>query len=577
MANLSALRTAGRLAEVLWRRPNRWRSIGLLVTVIGLNLGLVAVALLLTYWQLAFYDALEARDWAAFVSLLLSVHRTASGSLVVGFLPLLSAFVLLTVYSLYLKQALQIRWRRWLTEALVERWLARRSYHLMKLGIGSVDNPDQRIAEDVALYVEGALTLGIGLLRAIVSLISFVVVLWALSSAVAIAGLAVPGGLVWCALLYAAAGTAVTHFLARSLSQLNGQRQRHEADFRSGLIRVREHAEGIAAHSGEPCERAGLLGLFEAVAVNWQCIMAVTKRMTLFTALHGQVALVLPLVIVAPAYFAGSLSLGGMFQTASAFVQVQAALSWIVENYGPVAEWTAAAGRLRDLAGALEEASRHGGGATVTGGSREALVATALTVDLPDGRHLVEADRLELAAGRNVVISGPSGAGKSTLLRALAGLWPFGSGIVRVPEGRLMLLPQRPYLPPGTLRHVLAYPAPEASYPDRAIRRLLQELGLERLANLLDLQADWSSRLSGGEAQRIALARALLHRPDWLMLDEATANLDPASEALFYRALETHLPAATLISVAHRRSSGASTERTLHVARGTVSDRENEA
>src|SRR5689334_8901281 len=153
MANLSALRTAGRLAEVLWRRPNRWRSIGLLVTVIGLNLGLVAVALLLTYWQLAFYDALEARDWAAFVSLLLSVHRTASGSLVVGFLPLLSAFVLLTVYSLYLKQALQIRWRRWLTEALVERWLARRSYHLMKLGIGSVDNPDQRIAEDVALYV----------------------------------------------------------------------------------------------------------------------------------------------------------------------------------------------------------------------------------------------------------------------------------------------------------------------------------------------------------------------------------------------------------------------------------------
>lgn len=566
------LAAAWSLASPFWRSSQRWPAIGLLAGIVAMNLGLVAISVLLTYWQNAFYNALGAKDWSAFIDLLLAWHVMPNGDVTPGFGPLLAVFVLLTVYALYLKQALQLRWRRWTTERHLERWLAGRSYYLMSLGVGGADNPDQRIAEDIDLFVESTLTLGVGLLRALVTLVSFVILLWSLSDTITVLGFAIPGYLVWLALLYAGAGTILTHFVSRPLIELNFVRQRAEADFRFSLVRLRENAESIAFYAGETSEKQGLTQLFSAIVTNWHALMSVTKRMTFFTSTYSQAALVFPLAIVAPAYFAGRMPLGGIFQTASAFVQVQTALSWIVENYARIAEWNATVSRLHGFLQAVEKAERFAGGPAIVAGTGERIAAEGLTVSLPDGRRLLDAATLSIAPGESVLLTGSSGAGKSTLLRVLAGIWPFGNGTVRLPEGRRMFLPQKPYMPSGNLRRVVSYPEAEAHYGDAAILATLRTVGLDHLTGLLDIRDNWSARLSGGELQRIALARALLFRPDWLILDEATANLDHDSEDLFYTLIETHLPQTTLLSVAHRSRARQSHKRIVNLSNQALSE-----
>ena len=568
---MRALREALALAAPFWRSAERGKAWGLLGVVVALNLALVAMAVLLSYWNREFFNALEARDAAQFQALLFGLAETDSGRMP-GFAWIAAAYIAIAVYALYLRQALQIRWRRWITENLLEQWLEGRAYYRLSLEDAGADNPDQRLADDARLFVDETLTLGLGLMRSVVTLLSFLVVLWTLSGAVTLLGVTVPGYLVWVAILYAVLGTWLAHRIGWPLVRLNFQQQKVEADFRYALVRFRDSAEGVALHRGEREEQATLAARFEALMRNWWAVMVATKRLTFFTAGYTQVATVFPFVVAAPGFFAGRIPLGGLTQTASAFGEVQGALSWIVDNYAPLTAWRATVTRLTGFRAALEAAraaSARGEGVVAVPGEAGVLRVEGVTLALPDGRVLIEGASFEVRAGERVLITGASGSGKSTLFRAIAGVWPFGSGTVRLPAGGAALfLPQRPYLPLGTLRRVLAYPAAAEGFSDAQLRAALDDAGLGHLSGRLDAEEPWAQRLSGGEQQRVALARALLNRPAWLFLDEATASLDAAMERRFYELIAERLPDAAVVSIAHRPAVAG-----FHTRRLVVEDR----
>lgn len=549
------LRDAWALAAPYWRSEERGRAFLLLGVVVGLNLALVAMSVLLSFWNREFFNALEARDAAQFSALLFSWAETDSGPMP-GFAWIAALYILVAVYALYLRQALQIRWRRWITARMVDAWLAERAHYRLSLDPRGADNPDQRVADDARMFVDETLALGLGLMRSVVTLLSFILVLWGLSASVTAA---VPGALVWVALLYAGLGTALAHLIGRRLARLNFNQQRVEADFRYALVRFRDGGEGVALHRGEAEEKAGLLARFRAVMENWWALMVATKRLTFFTAGYTQVAIVFPYVVAAPAFFAGRIPLGGLTQTAGAFNEVQGALSWIVDNYAALTEWRATVARLTGFRVALEAArAQDGQGVQALPGPAGAMQLVGVTIALPDGRVLLSDVNTEIRQGERVLVTGPSGSGKSTLFRALAGIWPFGAGRVLVPEGaRALFLPQRPYLPLGTLRRALCYPAAADAQEDAAAREALEAVGLAHLIPRLDEEDAWAQRLSGGEQQRLQWARALLNRPDWLFLDEATASLDAPMEQRLHEELLRRLPGVTLVSIAHRPALGA--------------------
>ena len=555
---MRALGDARRLTAPYWRSEERGRAWLLLLAVIGLNLGLVALNVVLSYWGREFFNALQERDAATYWQLMLSWRVTESGTMP-GFAAIATVYVLVAVYQLYLRQALQIRWRAWVTQRQLSAWLADRAYYQVALANGAgtgIDNPDQRIAEDIRLFVDDSLTLGLGLMRSVVTLFSFVIVLWSLSGPLEVWGVSIPGYMVWAALLYAVAGTWITHLIGRRLIGLNFAQQRAEADFRFSLMRLRENAEGVALHGGEAEEKAGLLARFGTLMGNWWQIMVATKQVTFFTSGYNQAAVVFPYIVAAPAYFAGRSQLGELTQTAGAFTEVQQALSWIVDNYRSLTEWRATVERLTGFSQALEAARWNATlGVHVARGPGDGLVLRDVTLALPDGRVLLEHGALNVAPGERVLVTGASGSGKSTLFRAIAGIWPYGSGEVALPEGaRPLFLPQRPYLPLGTLRHALCYPGTVAQFGDAEVRAVLEDVGLGALAPRLDEVDAWGQRLSGGEQQRVAVARALLLKPDWLFLDEATASLDGESEARLYGLLVERLPGTAMVSIAHREA-----------------------
>ena len=560
----STLATVWRIAAPYFRSEDKWAGRGLLAAVISIELALVLIDVLLNQWNNRFYNALQEKNWDGFVR-------------EIGVFSLLATFyIALAVYQLYLNQWLQIRWRRWLTSRYLGEWLQGANHYRMQLQGDAADNPDQRITDDVKMFVEQTLSIGIGLLSSVVTLASFVVILWGLSAAAPLhifgSEFAIPGYLVWGALIYAIFGTALTQWIGSPLVNLDFQQQRFEADFRFNLVRVRENSEQIALLQGESAERQRLSERFNRVVENWYGIMSRTKRLTAFTASYSQAAVIFPYVLVAPAYFADKIQLGGMMQTASAFGSVQKALSFFVSIYRTLAEWRAVVARLDGFEMAIASAATLATGAAsidvVSKAGSDKIDLERLLVRLPSGTPLVSADKFSILGNERTLVTGPSGAGKSTLFRAIAGIWPFGSGSIAIPaKAKLMMLPQRPYFPVGSLHAAIVYPAEASAFSSDQVRDALIAVGMPQLVSQLEEEAHWNRMLSLGEQQRLGLARALLHAPQYLFLDEATASLDEASEAALYRLLEKKLPATTIVSIGHRSTLEAFHQRNVEFTR----------
>ena len=555
------VRDTWQLARPYYASEEKWSAWGLLLAVLALRLMLVGMTVILNFWNREFFNSLQNKDWGAFFDLLYLYRSTPSGFMP-GFCEIAAVYILVAVYFTYLSQWLQIRWRRWLTVRYLDEWLADRAYYRISLttdraAVGT-DNPDQRIAEDIRDFVGNTLTLGISLLANIVTLVSFLGILWSLSGSVTLFGIAIPGYMVWVALAYAILGTWLTHLVGRPLASLRFRQQRVEADFRYSLVRVRENMEGIALYSGEAEEKTILNHRFSGVIGNWWGIMQRTKMLNALTAGYEQVAVIFPFIVAAPRFFSGQIPLGGLTQTAGAFGRVQDALSWFVNQYAELAQWHAIVERLMTFHRAIIVArAAFGTGIELADSPDGSVRLRDFTLALPNGMQLLADADLAFEPGRSVVITGRSGSGKSTLFRALAGIWPFGHGRVQRPAASCLFLPQRPYIPLGTLRHVVAYPQKPQDLKREEIVSALEDVGLPGLVPQLDQDANWAQQLSGGEQQRVALARALLAKPDWLFLDEATASLDPDAETQLYRVLKERLPHTTIVSIAHRPSVAA--------------------
>jgi vitamin B12/bleomycin/antimicrobial peptide transport system ATP-binding/permease protein len=549
----STIATIWRLSMPYFRSEDRWPGRILLAGVIAMELSIVALQVILNLWYNRFYNTLQDRDWNGFVRAILF------------FCVLAAIYTVVAVYQTYLNQWLQIRWRRWMTQTYLRQWLSAANHYRMQLLGDAADNPDQRIADDLRLFVGSTLTLGTGLLNAIVSFCSFVVILWSLSEQAPLhlfgGSFDIPGYLVWAAIVYAIIGTALTHLIGWRLIPLNFQQQRFEADFRFNLMRTRENSEQIAALGGEAAERERHLGRFGPVIDNWLAIMQRTKTLTFFTASYGQASVIFPYIVVSPAYFAGAMQLGGLMQTGAAFRSVQEALSYFIASYRDIAEWRAVVDRLSGF----EDAIEAGRAIALTPPTIEVVqrsgasfVANRLDVRLPAGEPIVAAEHLAFPPGDRVLVTGPSGAGKSTLFRAIAGIWPFGSGRVTTPaDAKVMLVPQRPYFPVGPLAAAVAFPAKVGIFDDARVAEALLAVGLPHLVARLGEEAHWNQVLSLGEQQRLAIARALLHAPNYLFLDEATASLDEAAEAALYHLLQDRLKGTAIISIGHRSTLGA--------------------
>jgi len=551
MANFrSSARNFTSIATPYFRGDDRWPGRILLVSVIALQLFQVWLNVKFNSWYNTFYNALQNKDWNVFI------YQLGVFSI------LAAAFIVTAVYQLYLQQWLQIRWRRWLTKRYLGRWLEQGTHYRMRLKDDQADNPDQRIADDIRQFINSSLDIGIALLGSIVTLVSFVVILWNLSAATPLMigskSFEVPGYLVWAALIYAIIGTWVTHLVGRPLVKLNFDQQRYEADFRFSLVRLRENAEQVTLLSGEEAEEGRLRDRFANVVRYWYGIMHRTKRLTFLTAGYNQVAIIFPFLVVSPVYFFGAMTLGGLMQVASAFGQVQSSLSFFVTAYTNIADWKAVLDRLAgfeasiDWARGLDQTAPR---VELISDGGDALHVEDLAVSVPSGQEIVRVKDFSIELGERVLVTGPSGSGKTSLFRALGGVWPFGEGSIRIPKGaNLLVLPQRPYLPLGTLRGALAYPGPENSFTPKEIDEVIDAVGLSDLRDELDVTAYWADKLSGGEQQRLSIARALLQKPDWLFLDEATSALDEPAESELYRLLLTRLPNAAIVSIGHRSS-----------------------
>jgi putative ATP-binding cassette transporter len=558
MRNIAALmRDATRLTLPYFQRSDeRWVARLILLGIIALALTVVGGTVLINFWYGQFYDALQNKNLDGFVRLLLWYRWDGKNGFMPGFVPIVTPLVPIAALQSYMQQLLQIRWRQWMTNEFLGDYLADRAYYTIGLtrsqGDLGTDNPDQRIAEDIRDFTQTTIDLGISFISRTTSLFNFAVILWTLSGATRILGVTIPGYMFWGAVFYAIVGTWLTHLVGKPLVPLNFLQQKAEADFRFALVRFRENSEGVALSGGEREERGVLGGRFGEVTRNWFRLMQRRFRLNLLTDTYEQAAVIFPFILGAPRYFSGQIELGGLMRIVSAFGQVQRSLSWFVVTYDSLATWRATVNRLTSFQAAItvaREMSHHGPAIVPDHG---AISLRGADITLPDGQSLLQHPDLVLQPGRSVAIAGRSGAGKSTLFRAISGIWPFGSGRIERGPGTYLFLPQRPYIPLGTLRHAVTYPSAADAFAEPDLRQALVDAGLPSLADRLDEDQPWAQTLSGGEQQRLAVARALLLRPDWLFLDEATSSLDPESEAQLYTAIRQRLPDTTVISIAHR-------------------------
>ncbi len=566
-----------------FQSEEKWKARGLLAAIVALNLGAVYMLVQINDWNRVFYDALQNKD--------ADVFWTQLGR----FTYLAFAFIIIAVYKFYLTQLLQMRWRAWMTTFYLKRWLGNHAFYRMELARyagtanavaneanetsdathdaaenalnapseSNPDNPDQRIQEDVNQFTSYTVSLTMGLMNALVTLVTFTGILWGLSGnfAFTLGGTSfdIPGFMVWAAILYCLVGSVITHYIGRPQIKLNFNQQRLEADFRHHMIRVREYSESIALDKGETVERGQLDMRFSKVLGNYLALIKSQKNLIWFTVGFGQAAVVFPFIVAAPRFFSGAIQLGQLMQISSTFSRVQDSLSWFVDNYSTLASWRATTDRLtsfEDSFKALDNANN-----SLQSTHSTALDVPDLTLALPNGAVLLAHARLQAKPGDSILLQGPSGSGKSTLFRAIAGIWPychFASGTLARPANA-MFIPQRPYFPNGPLRDALAYPEPAASYSDIDLKQALVDALLPELTNRLDESDAWGQKLSGGEQQRLAIARVLLKKPAWVFADEATSALDAAAEDTLYKRL-TALVQSTkgaIISIAHRPSVAA--------------------
>lgn len=522
-----------------------------------INQAQVGISVRLSFFNRDWFNAVQEKDSAKFWSLLYTV-----------FLFWAVIYITSAVIEYVLQSRLMINWRRWLTAHYISDWLDEGSHYRMALVGNPADNPDQRIADDVDMFISRTYSFSISLLSSTSSLVSFSIILWTISANFTIPGteLAIPGFLFWVACLYSGIGTLVTHLIGRRLIGLYFNQQKFEANFRFSLARLREYAEQIALLKGEPTERSLLMGRFGDVIDNFLSIVSLRKVLMAFTAFYGQISPFIPYIVAAPFYFIGKIQLGVLTQTASAFGRVEGSLSYFIDAYASVADYLAIVGRLKSFDMSIATARRHSRTHGLAEGGIERRVGNGpdfqvdhLALAVPQGGVIANAT-LTVRPGEHVLITGPSGSGKSTLMRALSGVWPYGSGVVTIPDAaHVMLLPQKPYVPQGTLRDAITYPALGGTFSDADLMAVLKQVGLERLAPALDETENWTQRLSGGEQQRLSMARALLARPDFLFLDEATSAMDEDSEAKLYAVVKSALPNTTLLSIGHR-----STLRAMH-------------
>jgi putative ATP-binding cassette transporter len=550
-----------RLVRIYWASPDAHRGLLLLAGAISLELGTVYGNLRLADAERRIMDAVQDKQPTAFFAAMALFAAVSAG------------FVLVSAYRIYLRQLLEIRWRRGVTADYVDQWMSGRAYCQVQLHGEQVDNPDQRIAEDIRDFAASALGLSLSLLAAVATLVSFGGLLWNLSGVWALplgARLVhVPGALLWVALLYAALSTLLTHVVGRRLVPLNFDRLRYEADFRYALMRFRDNLEVVTLSHGEPLERRNALARFQNVILNWWQLIAAQRRLSVFTGLVGQANGAVPLLVAAPSFFAGLITLGTIAQIRFAYGQVSGALTWFVYAYQEIARWRANIERLSTFTEVMDETDRdlQRSHIRIAPAETPALRLADLKLQTCDGHPLIDAVSAAVKAGERVAITGPSGSGKTILLRAIAGLWPFGSGRIDVPaHARMLFVPQHPYLPLGSLRTVISYPAPEGTFSDARIREVLGLLGLERLATRLDDTLPWDQQLSPHEQQRLAMARVLLNEPDWVFLDKATSALDEELEKRVYALLAERLPHMTVITVVQRPEVAAYHDRRWTIA-----------
>ncbi len=532
--------------------------LGLLATLlisflVVLNQAQVGISVRLSFFSRDFYDAIQNKNADVFwyqLIFVFSVWATVS--------------VVANLIEMVADSTLRIRWREWMANSYSRRWLDKSVHYRMMLAGDGTDNPDQRISEDTRAFLNQTYSFSITLLSQVSVLVSFSIILWTIPVNITIPGteIVVPGFIFWMSLIYATAATWITHLIGRPLIKLDFEQETREANFRFSLARLREYSEQIALMAGERSERQALAQRFGDIVSNFYQLLWRRLKLTSFTLSYNQANVVVPFVLLAPYYFSGKITVGILMQVAQAFGRVEGAMSFFINSYQSIAAYLAAINRLTTFESAIARASETGGEGQINVKQAKSphVAIPDLQLGLPDGRRIVQVSDLTFKAGESVLLTGPSGSGKSTLFRALSGIWPYGDGTISVPEqAKVMLLPQRAYLPLGSLRKALTYPELDGAYGDAALNAALAAASLPKLVGRLDDEEPWGQVLSLGEQQRLAVARALLAKPDWLFLDEATASLDEKLEANIYAAIKRELPGTTMISIGHR-----STLRDLH-------------
>ncbi|MCC2644325.1 MAG: transporter ATP-binding protein [Burkholderiales bacterium] len=531
------------LARPYWTGPDKYKATALITVVIIFNLLMVATSVVFNKWNNAFYNTLQNFDKVKFYQLIIKFCFIAIFSITCA------------VLAYYFRKILEIRWRRWLTAYYLDKWFQSKAYYKTKFLSQVSDNPDQRISDDINSFIVLVMELSLGLINAIVTLCSFSVILWTLSGSLKFMlsyyHIVIPGYMLWVAILYALIGTYITFKIGRPLIKLDYQQQAYEADFRFGLMRIREHSENIAFYNGETQEKIILTNRFTNVVNNFVSIIYRQLKIDIFGIGYGRVANIFPILVAAPRYFAKVIQLGDLMQIANAFGHVQGALSYFINAYSSLSGWRATMDRLYGFLLTIENAEKLDGLNIQTNNSY--LRLDKVGIKLPNGNPLAKNISFDLNSGDCLLIKGRSGSGKTTLLRTIASLWPFANGnIYQKNNLHSIFITQKPYLPIDTLKNAICYPQTQSLPNDAKINGLLVKCSLGNLNNRLNDLASWSDILSIGEQQKIAFCRILINKPDIIYLDEATSALDEETEELMYSLIKSELPQSVIVSVGHR-------------------------